>query len=104
MEFFLLDYCLYDFSFSDLYFPDSRLLVFVETETYHKACLQAVIVEVFNQLLLATFVVGVASPYFQFYDILLIQIVNYNVGSGKVAGLSLAIIIAHAVNYRAQIR
>jgi len=78
-------------------------LCLVEAETQQVALLEIEVFEVTAELLLATFVVGVAAPDLQFYHVLFAQIVNDHVHAVQVTRLLFDVITAYTIDNRAQI-
>ena len=92
-----------DFFIADLYRFNPGLLVFVETKTHEITLVQMVVIQVCQQLLLASRVVGFPAPNLHFDDVLFAQKVDDHVRAKAVTGFGLDIIIADAIDDRLDI-
>ena len=83
---------------ADLHGFRARCFILVKTEAHEIAFRFVEIVQVFRDLLFASFVVRIAAPDFELDDVLLPKVVDDDVGAGLVAGLGFDIVVADAVD------
>ena len=74
------------------------LLTLIETERQEVTRLEIEVFEIVTELLLSSLIIGIASPYLEFNNILLPKVVDDYVHTFAVAGLSLDVVVTDAVD------
>ena len=76
----------------------ARLLVLVEAEGQEVACQEVEVLQIARELFLAPLVVGIAAPYLQLDDVLMIVIIYDKVCTGFIACFGFYIVVTNAVD------
>ena len=87
-----------NFLVADLYRFHAALFVPVKTETHEVALLGMVKIGMARDLILTASVVRIPTPYLEFDNILISEVVDDDIRPCLIAGLALDIIIADAVD------
>lgn len=88
----------------DLYPLHTLFFVLIEIEAQHITGIQVPVIEIFFDLLLPIRVIPWPPPYLQLDDVLLSEIIDYDVHPGLIAGLGFNIVVPCSVNDRLQIQ
>ena len=88
----------------DQYPLHALFFVLIEIEAQHITGIQVPVIEIFADLFLPIRVIPWPPPYLQLDDVLLSQVIDYDVRPGLIAGLGFDIVVPCSVDDRLQIQ
>ena len=88
----------------NLYPVHALFFVPVEIEAQRKTGIQVPVIEIFSDLFLPIRVIPWTPPYLQLNDILLSEIIDYDVRPGLITGLGFNVVIPRSIDDRFQIQ